>query len=326
LAVVIGMVWGAAVSAKPALHPDARRVRIVTEPPGCQITVVPLDDQTRDPIPGQIRTASRRSPAEMDLMPGDYLIVAVKDADTFHEVLRHVPLRGDVIPHHYPHQSWTVSDGVVELPAIPVRAPSARIQLVPVPDGHDFLVTNELAPPDFSQRLSVPGFFAARDPIDREDLLRFHRLEATSPEIRKMPVNFNTAVMLAERNGLRLPSAAECALMADLQTQLEAQGISGLDDEQGEWTSSRPGAIGCGLTQPPAVGQSHAVIMGLAGQDDHNSLGEPVQRLAMEYRLAVKAQPEIGVRLVRSAKPRISADDFPVARPEIVRGSARTSR
>jgi eukaryotic-like serine/threonine-protein kinase len=117
------LVAAAALSATPPPHPDARLVQIATDPPGCELAVVPLDPMTGDPIPERLERLRTRSPAKHYLVPGDYLVVAVQDMATFHEVVRHVPPKSEMIPFVHPHQRWRLVDNVIQLPVIRVQSP-----------------------------------------------------------------------------------------------------------------------------------------------------------------------------------------------------------
>ena len=208
------------MSATPSPHPDSRLVRITTDPPGCQIAVVPLDSVTYDPISSRIVRAPEESPVELNLLPGDYLVVAVKDSHTFHEVFRHVPSQSEVVPHLYSHQAWQIHDHAVEFPLITLRPPTSKVELIPVPDCPGILVTSGKAPADFAQRISVPGFLAAKSSIDRATILESATVDHASTQKLKTPSNYHTAVAMAEQAGLRLPSAAELAAMAVDRVQL----------------------------------------------------------------------------------------------------------
>jgi len=165
----------------------------------------------------------------------------------------------------------------------------------------------------------VPGFFASRCPVSRRAILAGHGDEEASADAERTPHNLDTAIMMAEQEGLRLPSAAEYALLTAMEPQNPGARLAGLDDNRGEWTTSCPGAIGTGLLPPPENGRQSVLIMGLAGTETQNSLGELVYRLAAEDRPAGQSQLDIESRPVRSARPRRSPEDFPTATLGIAR-------
>ncbi len=81
-------------------------VSVVTEPPDAVVVIYPLNELTGEPIFSQAKRSTKKSPLVIDLLPGDYLVVAALDNSRFHEVYRHVPRNPDALPDHYPHRSW----------------------------------------------------------------------------------------------------------------------------------------------------------------------------------------------------------------------------
>ena len=99
-------------STSPIIHQvsaPTMSVSLATEPAGAMIVFYPLDGISGDPIISQAIRPSERSPVKVDLIPGDYLVVAALPDGRFHEVYRHVPRNVDVPRRFYPHSLWTVT-------------------------------------------------------------------------------------------------------------------------------------------------------------------------------------------------------------------------
>jgi len=66
-------------------EPETCWVEMTTDPGGCEITAVKINEETGEPDARHITTAVGRTPLRMGLAPGDYLIVAVLNESRFHE-------------------------------------------------------------------------------------------------------------------------------------------------------------------------------------------------------------------------------------------------
>jgi formylglycine-generating enzyme required for sulfatase activity len=179
-----------------------------------------LDDLTGEPQPlGTIRATSV-SPFDIELEPGQYLIVAVlnKDGYGFHEVFRTVPSLDAGLPGAYRHNDWDlIADGVVELPAIKIprdtvtedmaffegtdrfEVGSAAIEAVPPHERNVppfWLDTAEVCVRDFRELISDPaGLQNTATPPQPDEAMAF--------------VSWDEAVSYAEKTGKRLPTEWE---------------------------------------------------------------------------------------------------------------------
>ncbi len=96
-------------------------VLIDSDPPGAEITFIPLDEKTGLPKPEDaVKTTATmhdNDPCQTTIVPpGRYLVVAV-NSETFHEVFRTVPSATDLTPKSpYSHRAWwRLEDGRIEL-------------------------------------------------------------------------------------------------------------------------------------------------------------------------------------------------------------------
>jgi hypothetical protein len=276
---------------------------IQTEPPGCDITFVAIDEATGEPDPRRITKAPGASPVESLLTPGDYLIVASLDDERFHEVQRHIPSHSESLPFSGPHRHWTQRDEIVELATITIPAPIAEFSLIPVEQIGELRVANPNAPAGHAQRITVPGFLAASR--ETRSLRADERLLQTHAP-RDLLIDFHHAMKFAELAGMRLPSAAEMCVLLQ-QEAFRASAVMDLDDEMGEWTTSRPGAPGTALV-PPLPHRDVRVLMGLSGTEFRSEQQLLIPRFDVRDERSTSAL--IGARFVKSRRPRTTPADF----------------
>ncbi len=306
-------------SATTPPHPDARLVRLETEPPGCELTVVPLDPVTNDPIPERLERLPGVSPIDAHLLPGDYLIVAVLDDDRWHEVNRHVPFRHEERGWAWSNRHWHYNDDAIEFKKIRIQSPPADSPtFVPVPQTRGLLVSRPGWSAHAPQQIDVPPFQVATRTLNRQAILDRAGVEEGTPHAGKLYLNYDQVVEKAERAGCRLPSAAEYSAMLAQLEALSQAGVQDLDDDILEWTSSRPGAHGEGtrsllLDQPRPL----ALVMGAGATTDENCEGIPVLRPACEDRTRIHQHLDLAFRYVRSARPRTTSDDFVTSRQDL---------
>ncbi|HUY91033.1 MAG TPA: protein kinase [Pirellulales bacterium] len=190
-------------------------VVIATKPPGARGVLVPLD-----PVgwPDRLRRVrlKRPTPAEVDVPPGQYLVVVDLPGFGFHEVIRTVPASEAQLTGPHVHQSWTFANGKVELPEIHILSDSEVLKNMARFDGGWFAAGGSpSAPPQ--QREHVEPFWlditevtgrqyhAARGALPLDP-----RIKTAPPDDTALaPVSFNNALVFAELVGKRLPTEYE---------------------------------------------------------------------------------------------------------------------
>jgi len=106
--------WGGAAALVVALVPISMwyaskrstvNIHVTTKPEGARVVFWKIDSNTNEPDPDK-RYEGKRSPVEIALRPGRYLVVAALDDGRFHEVYRTVPDDPRNVPEGYPHSYW----------------------------------------------------------------------------------------------------------------------------------------------------------------------------------------------------------------------------
>ncbi|MFM9964462.1 MAG: bifunctional serine/threonine-protein kinase/formylglycine-generating enzyme family protein [Planctomycetaceae bacterium] len=187
-------------------RPKTLAVSVVTEPPGATVVIYPLDELTGEPIVAQAARPSMKSPLAVNLLPGDYLVVAALSDDRFHEVYRHVPRNPNATPDYYPHRAWeTHANGVISW--LPINIPLADVR------GMTLLEDAEAG-------RSVRPFLLDQQEIRVSDFLHEYRDQlpfslrgrtelSRTPDFPITGLFFDEAVLYAELVGKRLPTARE---------------------------------------------------------------------------------------------------------------------
>lgn len=187
-------------------------VTVVTEPPNAQIVLYPIEELTGDPKYEQAVRPSQKSPLTVDLMPGDYLVVAAIDETRFHEVYRHVPSNPSLLPDYYPHRYWErTAEGGISF--FPITISEPRLE------GMSLIKTPTEAESGDSHTKLVPYWLDQHEVTVGEYFREFHNELPASlrnkPSVRtawELPVTglfFDEAMMYAEKVGKRLPTARE---------------------------------------------------------------------------------------------------------------------
>ena len=93
---------------KRPYNPDCdlppRKVRLTTDPPGARVVFWRVNTKNGLPDPQQRYEPEMRSPVEISLYPGYYLVVAALDDGRFHEVWRTVPEQREFMMPGHPHR------------------------------------------------------------------------------------------------------------------------------------------------------------------------------------------------------------------------------
>jgi serine/threonine protein kinase len=294
-------------------QPMPRVVRLTTKPDNAHITFIPLSETTGEPIVDRIVRAGR-SPVEVELLSGDYLVEAVLDGNRFHEVLRHVPNLGEWVSDNQKHRQYSdLGNQVVGLPDI--KIPGAEVltsmTLVNLPPRDD----SDLNAPILNLPPVPSPFYVDRNQATVEDYLwaqtnppsYFGRFNQVSN--RPVTLTFDDAVAFAEAVGKRLPTGVEWDASQGLLTERTTKDLA-------EWTTD------CVLSPLSRPQNQLRVDQGLYGEtriarggssrliDGEKDLEiadcAPTNWIVVER---PRVHPAIGVRCVRNLNPRFYSRD-----------------
>lgn len=112
--------------------------KLTTIPAQASVTFFPIDSATGEPDRGKASQPESKTPLEVNLLPGYYLVVAKLDDGRFHEVYRTVPdSKTSMGP--YAHLRWKkLSAEDIELPAITIPPANVINRLVLLEGSREF--------------------------------------------------------------------------------------------------------------------------------------------------------------------------------------------
>jgi serine/threonine protein kinase len=190
--------------------PGTRLVSITTVPPGAEMAFVPLDPRTGEPQ-GEKLVRPGKSPVEVPLAPGEYLVVAALDDGRFHEVQRHVPSSSEAIPYAATHRSWRIDNlGRIFLPPVsipPLTVTDTMVLVTSPPESTDEIASLHPTQRDFY--IDPLEFTVADYRRVKNDQVPNDRRYVAKPDDHAVTVDFDTALALAESVGKRLPTDSE---------------------------------------------------------------------------------------------------------------------
>lgn len=300
-------------------------VSFVTDPPGCEITAVKIDPETGEPDPDKIQHARGRTPLQMNLVGGDYLVVAVLDSRRFHEVLRHVPIPNEAIPFGYRHLQWKKNkSGVIEFAPIKIPGPDLTQGMSYCEGATEYNLqayqrTANMDPTLEGSSWRIPAFYVDRRELNPTSLGAIQIVTGGSRRVKidgdSCVTTYYGALLVMEELGKRLPSAAEMHYLANLAQSDESSrensgvlpdkiSIEGLDSGHWEWTTTLPGGpfSGC-KSAVNAYDPFPLSRMTSAGEN------RPLKATPTGMKIGRELELE-GVRGVRSAVPRRRPQDF----------------
>jgi formylglycine-generating enzyme required for sulfatase activity len=217
-------ITGTSVAAHPSTQPSAivHRVRVVTKPEGARVVVYPLEHRYGLPDGTRRVEGERRSPVEMVLAPGMYLVVAALDDGRFHEVFRTVPVdQYAMLEQSYAHYHAAVLvGGTVELHPIEIPAADVADQMALFAGADEFQLGDEGSTEYRAHRRSVQPFRLDAREVTVGDLLQDPRYMSAGslgffagkfppPEFPISAIWYDDALSYAERIGKRLPTETE---------------------------------------------------------------------------------------------------------------------
>jgi len=168
------------VPVPPSPPGDPIPVTIETDPPGAKLVLHPINYLTGRVEPENRIVVDSETPAEIDLKPGDYLMVAYFDDGRFNEVYRHVPGPNETgLFWGYSHFFSKMENGRRLLPkiGIPDLEPAAEMSEIP---GATNFVLPPYYQPEQLRRFSVPRFF-----VDKYEFTQGQRRNMVSAEFER---------------------------------------------------------------------------------------------------------------------------------------------
>jgi hypothetical protein len=190
------------------------RVLVTTQPAGATVSLVPLRADGSPDADRLIRSASK-TPFEVDLDAGDYLVVAAVENHGFHEVYRHIPRDGELPYGYYHHSSRYNSQGVLEWPVVEIRPEKEVLEgMARFAAGEHSVVKADQS----STIRQVSAFYLDTTEFTIGELKRSGVVVPLPLQLRSNPpgdnvalsfVSYFDAVSLAEAMGKRLPDESE---------------------------------------------------------------------------------------------------------------------
>lgn len=188
---------------------EARPVSLVTNPPNAKVAFFPVDVMN---VPNHERAVIAGSnQGNVELKPGNYLVVAELKDGNFSEVHRRVPRMDENCYSKFNHACWKIEDGTVVLPTI------------------------NIVPFDNSEMVLCDGFWIDKELVSEKQFLSV--TQPNSEDISKMSLNptlgidHESALNYCELLGRRLPTVEE------LMNASDEIGFH-LQPELREWTST----------------------------------------------------------------------------------------
>lgn len=228
---------------------DMRRATFNTKPQGAEITLVTLDPKTGDPDPTRIQPLKGRTPLTVDLVPNDYLVVAVLDEHRFQEVYRHIPSPEETIPTRGTHRHWLRGDaGSAIVPMIDIPGPDVTAGMAYVEQSGPVVAPPPVIPEPLAKTPSgaaasnvwrIPPFYVDRHEMSAVDVNRVmtqrhglerwtqwkeHGLKSGLNPGPHSQVNYSDAAFYLEIQGKRLPTAAELYYLSKIYCPSASRG------------------------------------------------------------------------------------------------------
>jgi serine/threonine-protein kinase len=242
--------------AHPAFRP--RPVEIRTNPSGAEVWVFPRDRLTGAVRPrvriGGSSSDRRFAPAEFELSPGDYLIVAELADGRFTAISHHVPLRSELVPTWQSSLDWHRDRRKEYGIWIDVEIPVAQHLdgMVLVPAGNLTVHSG-----DREVRLTFPPFYLGSGKVDYgayrsfrvqggaivPDAVPDYLQGASLSNSDVMLLTYADAETLLADAGFRFAEQAELAYAASLNGDVHGLD-SGPDELTGTWYAPSPWTVG----------------------------------------------------------------------------------
>ncbi len=205
------------LNATPLAPVIKHRVAIPTDPPGAELFIVPMDKTTGKFKPEKgLKTLAAKS---VFLEPGYHWVTAVMpdDPNRFHEVIRVVPRELGGLQDAFWINNYEVVDDIITLPKITILPGVETETMARFSGAEPFAMGDPKNPFQPVETVNMPSFFLDT----REVTIKEYGQTGLKPRYPRNykkrfpddhPIRFicwEEAVMWAEKNGKRLPEAAE---------------------------------------------------------------------------------------------------------------------
>jgi eukaryotic-like serine/threonine-protein kinase len=191
---------------------ETRSVHLKTVPATGKVIFVPLSPFDGQPLPVSGKEATGEGEVEITVTPGDYWVEVLWPDGRFHDVVRHVPCRGEKSVGSENHLRWKETvDGTVEVPDVEVPPGDIAESLMLI-DRQEKLAADD-SKNDHSPQLE-PFYIAKK----LSTVSEFQHLNPTLPAYlstlppqpdQPIPLEYDHAVAFAEQIGMRLPRKSE---------------------------------------------------------------------------------------------------------------------
>jgi serine/threonine-protein kinase len=195
--------------------PELRRVSITTDPPGADIAFIPLNPEDGEPDLTRAVTPpfGTKTPVQLDVQPGQYLVEAMTADGRFHQVFRTVPKVGQGIPRFV---AWSeLPDGTVQLRSITLPSTGVATGMARFPERAEFLMGSPTIYTTPVHARIVRAFYLDPTEVTIADYRRSaprnvpQQPEGRSEDSPLTNVTFEAAVDFAEWAGKRLMTELE---------------------------------------------------------------------------------------------------------------------
>jgi serine/threonine-protein kinase len=210
-----------------AALPAKLNTLLETAPPGARIVLYPLDFELGTPRLAEAVRPEERTPLELELAPGDYLVVAALDDGRFHEVFRRVPRTPTTLSTPYEHKHWQllvdnkIRLKMIRIPDLTVAEGMARLEGSP-----RFVMGDKPEPSVGAHEVAVPPFYLDTHEVTYSQFRAafFNQRPISNrgsppPASEDLPVAgiaIDDAIAHAERVGKRLPTEVEYEFAATM--------------------------------------------------------------------------------------------------------------
>lgn len=234
-------------------------VRLETVPTGARVAFFRRDDYSGEPATEPVQSPAK-SPIQISLKPGNYLVVAELDDGRFHEVFRRVPVSPVGLTSPYPHLYFkSTGKDSISLREIVIPKAGVASGMIELPGDPGFVAgqSNIASIPETPRPISA-FFIDPREVSAAEYKAELNRLPRRSMQADERPVRnlfYDDAVFYAERIGKRLPTEFEFEYAA---TNGGATRYPWGDDPQPTANHWKVQPVGL-----PALDRSQAGVLGL---------------------------------------------------------------